>query len=447
MFLYSIIDLYIIVIGGIFMFFAKQKEQAIGLKIDKNEGEINISTRIDVERQLKMIHLTIEDLQYIKALQPYVMAKIDEVVERFYENLHYEASLLEIINRHSSIDKLKKTLKQHIIEMFDGVVNDDYFEKRLKIAHIHLKIGLQTKWYMCAFQDLQLSLLEIIEELPIDKKTDFQTIKAVTKILNLEQQLVLEAYDAENERLKSQIESQKSMVRSAVAAETENLAAISEETNASFQELIAQSNEVVIHAEKGTDYSMHAKENAEDGKSHIHKQVLVMSDIQYSVKDIKTDIEGLLEVLGQMQDITEIVTDISNQTNLLSLNAAIEAARAGEAGRGFSVVAGEVRKLSDQTKKSVENVSSLIVNTNDQIDKLTKSLEKVSEDVENGHIYMKSTEGHFEQIVKTMEDTMLQNNKIKNEITDIVEVIHILGKSFQEVAYTAENLTCIAQDI
>ncbi len=142
--------------------------------------------------------------------------------------------MLNIINENSSIDRLKKTLRQHIVEMFDGIVDESYFAKRTTIARVHVRIGLQTKWYMCAFQDLLLSLMAIIEENVIAKEEVFLAMKAVTKIVNLEQQLVLEAYDSESERLKEIAEKQKQSVRDNVASTTQNLAAISEETNASY---------------------------------------------------------------------------------------------------------------------------------------------------------------------------------------------------------------------
>lgn len=394
-----------------------------------------------------MIGLTEKDLHIINAIQPFVIENINFIVDRFYKNLENELSLLKIINDHSSIEKLKKTLRQHIMEMFNGRVDASFIDKRIKIAHMHVKIGLPTKWYMCAFQDLFLALMDIIQQNIINKEDCFLAIRAVSKILNLEQQLVLEAYAAESERLKEAVEEQKRLVRNNVASASQNLAAISEQTNASFQQLISQSNEIVSLAKNGTKLSLSAQERAEKGKEHMHKQALIMSNIYSAVDDISNDVHILLEISNQMQEIVGIVTGIADQTNLLSLNATIEAARAGESGRGFAVVAGEVRNLSEQTKNSVSKVSSLIQNTQKQVEKLTKSLDKIRTEVKNGNQNMQETEKRFEQILDTMAETMQQNNKIETELISFVNVIDELGKAFEEVSLSADKLTMITQEL
>src|SRR5699024_7755803 len=115
-------------------------------------------------------------------------------------------------------------------------------------------------------------------------------------------------------------------------------------------------------------------------------------------------------------------------------NASIEAARAGESGRGFAVVAEEVRKLSDQTKDAVVNVASLIKNTTEQVNYLTSTLDTIRRDVQIGNSYSKDTEIHFEEIVRTMNDTDKQNNKMADEIQLFCDSMSVLGESFEEVA-------------
>ncbi|EID44459.1 globin-coupled sensor protein [Parageobacillus thermoglucosidasius] len=429
------------------MLFKRTKRENSNVNFENGRGDISITKGSEIEKQITMIGLTEKDLHIINAIQPFVIENINFIVDRFYKNLENELSLLKIINDHSSIEKLKKTLRQHIMEMFNGRVDASFIDKRIKIAHMHVKIGLPTKWYMCAFQDLFLALMDIIQQNIINKEDCFLAIRAVSKILNLEQQLVLEAYAAESERLKEAVEEQKRLVRNNVASASQNLAAISEQTNASFQQLISQSNEIVSLAQNGTKLSLSAQERAEKGKEHMHKQALIMSNIYSAVDDISNDVHILLEISNQMQEIVGIVTGIADQTNLLSLNATIEAARAGESGRGFAVVAGEVRNLSEQTKNSVSKVSSLIQNTQKQVEKLTKSLDKIRTEVKNSNQNMQETERRFEQILDTMAETMQQNNKIETELISFVNVIDELGKAFEEVSLSADKLTMITQEL
>ncbi|MCM3021930.1 globin-coupled sensor protein [Heyndrickxia ginsengihumi] len=410
------------------------------VKAALRDVELTVDKNSEVFKQIELIGLTIDDLQKMLFLKPIVIERIDVIVDRFYHNLENEPTLFAIINDHSSIERLKITLKNHISEMFDGKINETYFEKRIRIAHVHVKIGLPTKWYMCAFQDLFLSICNIIEENITNVAEHASLIRSVSKIFSLEQQLVVEAYDIETEKQKRKVEEHQKIMENDVE-EVENFAALSEETNASFHQLNAQSNEIIDLANKGADLSVLAEERAKQGKQQLSKQHVNMQNIYTSVNDISDDVQILLGITKQMQEIINIVTDISDQTNLLSLNAAIEAARAGEHGLGFAVVADEVRKLSDETKKSVANVASLISSMDGQTEKLTRSLEKIRAEVKDGKQSMEETEEHFEQILLTMEETKIQNNKIDNKLVSFINVLNELGTAFEEVAKSASNLT------
>ncbi|QQK75453.1 globin-coupled sensor protein [Salicibibacter cibarius] len=429
------------------MLFKQKNKEHMKLDIRNSQANINVNKGSDFEKQFKMIGLTYDDLKVINALQPFVVEEIDTIVTRFYANLEHEPSLLGIIRDKSSIEKLKKTLKTHIIEMFSGIVDDSYLEKRRKIARVHVRIGLQTKWYMCAFQDLLLSLMDVIEKNVMQTEECLRAIRAVSKILNLEQQLVIETYASEEEKLRWEAEKQQTSVRDQVASASQNLAAISEETNASLQQLNAQSAEITSLAKTGAKLSALTEERAQKGKEQLNDQNENMTNIEGTVNGITHDVEALLELSKQMQEIVDIVTSIADQTNLLSLNATIEAARAGEHGRGFSVVAEEVRKLSDQTKSSVSNVSDLISNSNSQINTLTHSLEKIRGAVDKGRSGMEETEDHFKEIVQKMEETKTQNSNIENELISFNSAIDQLGEAFSEVAVSAESMATVSQEM
>lgn len=428
------------------MLFMRRKPVCAKVLDQKTDVELNVPSGADIERQVKMIGLTEKDLQIIHNLQPFVIEKIDRIVGDFYKNIEKEASLLEIINCNSSIDRLRETLKRHISEMFSGTINENYYMKRIKIAQIHVHIGLKMKWYMCAFQGFLVSLIHLIDEHVIEREERVLAMKAVTKLLNLEQQLVLEAYDSETERIRKQDEEQKS-IRDDVVAASNDLATLSIDTTAAFHQLNGQSDEIVSLAHEGTKLSSIAEERAYKGMGQLAEQHKNAEAIGSAIRDTLEDVQVLLDISNRVQEIVQMVTGIADQTNLLSLNAAIEAARAGEAGKGFAIVAEEVRKLSDETKKSVSNVADLLEGTGSQTDKLTMSLEKVQSAVNRNNESVVKTEAYFERILKTMADSKLHNNNIEAELIDFEGVVNALGKSFEVVSQSADHLKRITSEM
>ncbi|WP_338470601.1 globin-coupled sensor protein [Niallia sp. XMNu-256] len=429
------------------MFFKKKKHATTSWSYQSGVGKIDIRRDSDIDRQIKITGLTEKDLDIIHALRPFIIARLDEIVENFYTNLEKETLLLKIINDHSSTDRLKRTLKQHLTETFSGVIDREYIDKRKRIAHMHVRIELPTKWYMASFQILLSSLASIIDQNVENKEDRITAFLATSKIINFEQQLVLDAYEEEVNRIKTFAEEQKRSIREQVTVASQNLAAISQETDASYQHLCNQSNDIVELANRGSSLSKLAEDRALKGKEQLHKQTVNLSNIQNSVHEISNDVRVLLDISKQTQEIVEIVTGIADQTNLLSLNAAIEAARAGEHGRGFSVVADEVRKLSEETKKSVTTVSTLTLNTNTQIEKLKKSLEMIKSAVSSENNTMIETEKSFQEILSALDQAKVQNHKIEEELTSFVNRTFELGDAFKEVASSATDLTLVSQDM
>ena len=129
---------------------------------------------------------------------------------------------------------------------------------------------------------------------------------------------------------------------------------------AAINQLGAAAQEIARNAAQASSQASDARSLAEDGQQVVERSIAAMNKLSSMLSASSTNIESLNSKTVNIGQILEVITSISQQTNLLALNAAIEAARAGEAGRGFAVVADEVRNLAHRTQESAQQVQTMI---------------------------------------------------------------------------------------
>ena len=429
------------------LLFLRNKDKKCNIFSDlekyENDVAIHLLKNSQVQRQIKLIELTKEDLKIIKAAQPYIENRLDDIADYFYEVLANESSLLSLIEEHSTITRLKQTLRNHVLRMFSGKIDDDFIEDRRKIAYAHVRIGLEPKWYISAFQNLLQSFLTIIEEKTSDQKDLLRFTLAITKLLNLEQQIVLETYEEEKHRMMEETEKEKDLVREEVSNSAEELAAISEETSASIIEMADKSKEVSEMMEKTSHIAVEVESMSKTGKIQLQDLEQAMLATQISMKNMMEKMEQLAKASAKIDEISHLVNDIAEQTNLLALNASIEAARAGEYGKGFAIVADEVRKLAENTQQSVTNVSELIKEMNECTVMISKAMEENCQSIEKGTSLSSETNRYFDDILHLMGKMKEQNLEMTEEIKEMSHMFDGISKAAEQVASASDKLTII----
>lgn len=405
-------------------------------RLDKSAQGV-VSVRLDAHKQfadqLKLIGVRAEDLSIIQIIGKLIAANADQLLAFVYGKLGSQPHLSSIITTNSNLQKHMNILKNHLLDLFGHDIDDAYIEKRIRIAHVHVRVGLEIRYYVAAMQILLDGIVEIARSAGYSENDAMSIVQTAAKLLNFEMQLVLHYYELK-------VKEDKETIKHNVSAMASELAALSMETSASVQEAVAHTGSAASISRQGTQMADASGSQVDDGLATMGNLLESLAQIRTGMQKITAQVDTLENNASKIQDIAGWVKNIADQTNLLSLNASIEAARAGEHGKGFGVVAAEVKKLAEQTRHSVDSITELIQGTIVEIHGIAEAIRDVDQFSVEIQDKSNTVEHSLHTIMESIHRNRDMNGRIEDDLNNLLKVMEEIGKANETIAASSEKL-------
>lgn len=306
----------------------------------------------------------------------------------------------------------------------------------------------------------KLAELDFTTTLDINGKNEIAMIaQNLYKVIVVIKDFISEAKTSSTEN--SSISHELSTTATVVGRKVEDVTKIVHEATSQAQAITDEIKVSIDDANASRKDTIQANENLADATSEIVKLTSDVQEAAHVESDMASRIENLSGEAGQVKEVLSVISDIADQTNLLALNAAIEAARAGEHGRGFAVVADEVRKLAERTQKSLVEIQStinvMVQSINDSSEQMNRNsqniqeLADISSSVEakiNATLKLMNTAAQAnEKTVQDFEKTGVLVDKISTDITNANEIVASNARSVEEISAAADHLSAMTDQL